>query len=56
MVQWLKNLTAAAWVAAEVWVGSQSLPAQWVKGSSVVAQIKKKKKKTLWTRKSIKKF
>ena len=31
MVQWVKNLTAAAWVFAEVLVGSPP----WVKGSGV---------------------
>ena len=42
VVQWVKNLTAAAWVDAETWVQSLPCPLQWVKGSGVapaVAQI-----------------
>ena len=34
MGQWVKNLTAAAWVAVEVGVPS---PAQWVKASGIAA-------------------
>ena len=50
MLQWVKNSTAVAWVAAEVQVRS---PAQRVKGSDVAAavplelSIKKKKKKII---------
>ena len=32
--QWVKNLTAVVWVAAEVQV--QSSPAQWVKGPALL--------------------
>ena len=39
MVQWFKNLNAAARVTVEVWVRSPS-PAQWVKAQvAAVAQI-----------------
>ena len=36
VVQWVKNLTAAVWVTAEV-QGLLSGPARWVKGSGVAA-------------------
>ena len=36
MVQWVKNMTAVAQVAVEVWVCSLT-PAQWVKGSGIAA-------------------
>ena len=58
MAQWVKNLTAPAWVAAEVWVRSCSMT-QWVNGSSALIpgpgtfichgcshKIKKQKQKT----------
>ena len=35
-IQWVKNLTAAAWVAE---AGSIPGPLQWVKGSSVAAPV-----------------
>ena len=38
MVQWVKNPTAVAWVAEEVWVRSPA-PVQWVKGSSIAACV-----------------
>ena len=38
MVQWVKNLTAAAWVSAEVF-GYDPRPVQWVKGSSVATVV-----------------
>ena len=33
MAQWVKNMTVAAWVAAEIG------PAQWVKGSGVAVAV-----------------
>ena len=38
MKQWVKNLTAEAQIAAEVWVQSLAQhPVQWVKGPGVAA-------------------
>ena len=39
MVQWVKNLTAVAWVAV---VGSIPCPAQWVKGPRVAEAMQLK--------------
>ena len=38
MAQWVKNLTAVAWVTAEVWIQSPAWP-QWVKGFGIVAAV-----------------
>ena len=38
VAQWVKNLTAATWVAVEG-TGSISGPAQWVKGSGIATAV-----------------
>ena len=45
MVQWVKNLMAAAWITAEVWV--QSLAQELTYAVGVTIKIKKKKKSFL---------
>ena len=38
VAEWVKNLTAAAWVTVEAWMRPPS-PAQWVKKSSIATAV-----------------